>query len=379
MKDNNENKKYYKETISKVKAPEELREKILGLSDGNYRKHFFVIAKAAVIAAAVILSFGVSNLITWAANGTAWIVTVSNYLFNTQVKKLNEHYPVLNEDSFSDSDTAEESVAELGEILSQMSIETYPSDEAATAENYEAGEIVVKDHLTDRQLDTVWDNYQKVYEQEVRMSCDEAVENGYVYLFEMILEYDEKWGLPLHNYRYIKTFTPEELEGAQFNENYEWIKIQGENYHVMVSHVGDFNELDNEMPDLDWETRILRVFTEENYKEQAQIRAIEVLESIKKDLAIPIYEGRVAVYSNEDDSLIRTFTEEECHNAEISENFQVVKIAGELYMVTYKIADDHITTEEIRLRSPEGYKGDARTDGIEQYSFYTMDEFNIGE
>ena len=379
MMNQDNNKKYYKDTVSKLHASEDLREAILNLPEKKNVRHLSAFVKAVIIAAAVIFSFGISNLITWAASGTAWIVTVSNDLFNAHVEKLNEHYPALREDSFSESDTAEESVAELEDILSQMSIETYPADEAAaTAENYEPGDIVVKDDLTDGQLDALWDNYQKTYEQEVRNSCDEAVEKGYVYLFEMILEYDEEWGLPLHKYRYIKSFSPEELEGAQFNADYEWIKIQGENYHVMVSHVGDFKELDAGMPDLDWETRILRVFTEENYKEQAEIKATEGLEYIKKNLAIPIYEGRVAVYSNEDDSLIRTFTEEECHNAEISENFQVVRIAGELYMVTYKIADDHKTTEEIRLRSPESYKGDAKTEGIEQYNFNTMADFNIG-
>ena len=346
----------YKNTISKLHAPEELRSTILNLPDKRNKPSMSGWIRAAIIAAAVVFSFVISNFITWAANGTPWVVTVSDSLFNEQLEKMSEHYPSLQEDSFTYTQNTTEADPTVAKHEENLNI----------------------DDLSNEQLDALWDNYQNSYQQELRQSCDYAVAHGYVYLFEKVLEYNEEWGLPLHDYNYIKAFTPEELEGAQFSDDYEWIKIQGENYHVMVSHVGDFNELDDEMPDLKWETRILRVFTEENYNKFAEIMTIEGLESIKKNLAIPIYEGRVAAYSNEDDSLIRTFSEEECHNAEISENSQVVKIAGELYMVTYKIDFDTHSTIEIRLKSPDGYRGDAKTEGIDQYKFYTMADFNIG-
>ena len=169
MMNQDDNKKYYKDTVSKLHASEDLREAILNLPEKKNVRHLSAFVKAVIIAAAVIFSFGISNLITWAASGTAWIVTVSNDLFNAQVDKLNEQYPALREDSFSESDTAEESVAELEDILSQMSIETYPADEATTAENYESGDVVVKDDLTDGQLDALWDNYQKAYKSKLEL------------------------------------------------------------------------------------------------------------------------------------------------------------------------------------------------------------------
>lgn len=75
--------------------------------------------------------------------------------------------------------------------------------------------------------------------------------------------------------------------------------------------------------------------------------------------------------------MVKTFTAEECKSAEISENSQVVRIAGELYMVTYDIDADTHSTIEIRLKSPAGYKGDAKTEWIDQYKFYTFADFNI--
>lgn len=360
MKNSKNIRSTYKSAYSKISAPEELKNKIERIPQTR-RMQISIAAKISLIAAAVVLCFVLSNLVTWAATGSPWIYTVSDSMYTNELNKIKERHPLpesVMESTLENKNTGVDESADLESAdLSGLDFDNLSPDEKEMADRY-------------------FESWAEGNERSIRK---EALNAGYVYQFEKIEEYNEEWGVPLHGYRFVKAFSSEELDGAQFNDDYTWINIQGEDYFIMRNYIGDFRELDQNLPELEEWTSVLRVFSKENYENWPKIMADESTEYMKKFLAQPIYEGKVALYSNEDRSLIRTFTEDECHNAEISENFQVVRIAGELYMVTYIPEENGIDTKEIRLYPPEGYGGDAKTGGIDQLQFYTMADFNIEE
>ena len=207
-------------------------------------------------------------------------------------------------------------------------------------------------------------NRELIYKYDTALSC------GYVFQYEMFMNENM-----VKDYRFIRAFSDEELAGASFTDDYSHIIIGGESYVIKWGYPGQFRQADDNLLELDERTVILRVFTEENWKEGSEIFAREVFEGTKKNVVIPISEGRASFFSNEDDSFIRSITDEEISNAKISENGVFVDIKGDLYIVTYLFNESVTEVLEIRLRSREGYKGDAGFLNPDNYRFFTIDEW----
>lgn len=218
-----------------------------------------------------------------------------------------------------------------------------------------------------------FDNPEAQFNKGLPYKFKTALAEGHVYQYEMFMNEDR-----LHDYRFLHAFSKTELEDAEFTEDYSRIVIQGNTYVIKWGYPGELNEIDRELPDMEEWTVILRVFTEENWKEGFEIYAREVFEGTRERIVFPIYEGRAAIYSNEDESFIRDLTEEEIRSAEISENGLFVRIGKEIYITTLRFDEDFQNVEEVRLKPQEGYKGDAGFQNPEEYKFFTIDEWMEG-
>lgn len=197
-----------------------------------------------------------------------------------------------------------------------------------------------------------------------------AVLNGYVYQYEMFLN-----NQMFHDYRFIRAFTEEELKEASFTDDYSRIVIQNETYVIQWGYPGQLPADDGNLPEMDEWTVILRVYTEDNWREGSEIFAKEVYEGNKRDVIIPISEGRASIYSNEDESFIRKLTDSEIAAAKISENGVFVNINGDLFIVTYQFNDDFTEVLEIKLRPRDGYNGDAGALDPGEYQYFTIEEW----
>lgn len=102
--------------------------------------------------------------------------------------------------------------------------------------------------------------------------------------------------------------------------------------------------------------------------------ALEAITWMQKSVVIPIYEGHVSAYSNEDGSLLRTFSRSECEKAEISDKGEVVRIAGELYIVTLD-TDEQGKTSEVRLFPADGYTGNPPVPAPDEQTLYRINEW----
>ena len=216
------------------------------------------------------------------------------------------------------------------------------------------------------------DPEKKAY-QALPPKYKKALESNYIYLYEMYADENNN-----HAYRYVRAFSEEELKDATFSDDYSRIIIQNKPYIIKWGYPGQLREEDDRLPEMDEWTVILRVFTEENWEKGNEIFAKEIFEGIKREVIIPISEGRAAIYSNEDESLIRTITDEEISIAKVSENGVFVIIDEATYIVNYSFNEDFTIVEEIRLRPRDGYKGDAGFQNPDDYKFFTISEWLEG-
>ena len=173
----------------------------------------------------------------------------------------------------------------------------------------------------------------------------------------------------LHEYRFVRVFDSDELEKAFFKDDYSKLQIGNNDYYIKWGFPGQFKEADSELPDIDEWTVILRVFSEENWLESKRILAIEQHEGVKNGVAIPLSNGDIGIYSNDENVLVRTLSREELQNVLIAENGVFVKIEGETFIVNYTRDDD------IHLRPVEGYGGDAKMLDSEQYKYYSLNQW----
>lgn len=191
-----------------------------------------------------------------------------------------------------------------------------------------------------------------------------ALDQGFVYQYEMYLNEDN-----LHEYRFVHSFTKEELKGAKFEDNYSKINISGSSYYIKWGFPGQFKEEDAELPEIDEWTIILRVFTEENWLEGNRILAVEQHEAVKNNVIIPLLKDGINIVSNEDRSVIRSCSSEEIKSSLVSENGVFVKISDEIYVVNLTLEGKNV------LRPFKGYGGDAGFLDPYSYKFYSLEEW----
>ena len=370
------NYKLYKNTFEKAQAPDSLKQQILGMPERKRVHAVSTFGRVAIAAAALVICFVASNVITWAGTGQMWVITVSRSLFNDHVEKIESHMtvPDFETSNIPEAETTEEAAVREEIVLPES--------------DFPVSDFQEPDQETD-------DLYEKEYLETIIPRYYRALETGKVFQFDYILVNDDTFG-PVHSYEYVRQFTADDLKDAYFSEDYDWIRIDGENYYVKQSYLGAYNDIDDVLPDeleqyynsgdpLDTtygysgdNIFILRIFSEKNWTEdRPEILAVEGVECIKTSIAVPISEGRVAIYSNEDQTLVRYLSEEECLSVEISWNGKAVRIGGEYYMITLGKSGQSDSFDEIHLFSPEGYGGDAGTDDLDSLNYYSLADFGI--
>ena len=78
MTDEKENRKYYQETFKEAHASSELLRKIEAMGmENNKKKERTVLRKGCIVAIALAAALISSNIISYAATGSPWIITVT--------------------------------------------------------------------------------------------------------------------------------------------------------------------------------------------------------------------------------------------------------------------------------------------------------------
>ena len=319
----------FREAISGIHASRELENTVLSITTqgGNFRKpRRLVWKRIPVIAATVILILGLSIC--------AYAVTVS----------IRD---------------------EMEKNWSQSLDTEAPED----IENMALPEITVTDIKTGEETtvplktDTYW--YQLL------------LEYGKVYQFEV---YETESGS--HDYRYVGTFSEEELQGAVLSPDCKWIRIDGNLYRLQMGWIQDIgSDADKEqiyliegektkIYDPTGDIRILRVYDAENWAGFPGILADESVGWIRENVVKPLSEGRAAIYKldiygktefykGEDvySEVVfdRMITEEEIGNAEISLDGYQVMINGERYYHVNDDLDEDGNVQQLHLIPADSY------------------------
>ncbi|MBQ9814333.1 MAG: hypothetical protein IJM53_01435 [Lachnospiraceae bacterium] len=79
--------------------------------------------------------------------------------------------------------------------------------------------------LIDEEQNGEKDELEEQFNKELISKYKNALSEGNIFLYEMVLNSDN-----LHDYRFIRSFTAEELDGATFSSDYSRIIIQGETH-----------------------------------------------------------------------------------------------------------------------------------------------------
>ena len=317
-------KDIYKSTYSKAQAPEDLKSKVSGLSKSPKGRRAKIARGLAIAAVTVLVCFVLSNFATLVTSGSFWIE-------NIVAKHLNEEIVTRNED----------------------------------------GIPLVHDEEEEH------DDLEQQFDRSMIRNYNLALEKGYIFQYEEFLNEEM-----VHDYRFIKAFTADELENAEFSNDYSRIYINGEPYVIKWGYTGEhrlFSPEEGELfPELlkDDFTVILRVFTEENWKEGREAFAREIFEGVKRDTIIPIVEGDVCIINNEDSSA-RDLTEEELNKMSINSNGTFAKIEDVYYVVTYDWNQETSSSDGIILRPLEGYPGDAQFVDPEKYPYFTIEDWMV--
>ena len=319
----------FREAISGIHASPELENAVLSITeqDGKHvRTHRQVWKRIPVLAAAIVLILGLSVCV--------YAVTVS----------IREEM----EKNWSQSLDAEA-----------------PQD----IENMTLPEITVTDIKTGeettvlQQTDAYW--YRLL------------LEYGKVYQFEV---YENENGS--HDYRYIGTFSEEELQGAVLSPDCKWIEIDGSLYRLQLGWVQDIGsdadkeqiyrveEEKTQLYDPAGDIRILRVYDAENWAELPGILADEGVNWIRDTVVKPLSEGRAAIYKIDTDGKTefykgedvysevvfdRMVTEDEIENAEVSLDGYQIMIDGERYYHVNDDLDEDGNVQQLHLIPADSY------------------------
>lgn len=198
---------------------------------------------------------------------------------------------------------------------------------------------------------------------DIKAAYTEARDKGYIYPYQICLDEED-----YHTYERMGIFDEEDLKNSIFNDDYTEITIDGETYHLEKSYMQKEDEPKDQC--------VLWAFPMSNWEQRAEIFARETMLWTKKDMVIPLVEGKVKVYDNMNDELIPdAISQEDLENAEVDLYGDFLRVNGTYYVFNgiYDEADE----SGLILRPVEGYQGDLAydPDGYEGRTYYSIEEW----